>query len=53
MLAQVLLGVEKTDRLDRLYGLYLAVVRPRLACLRVHAAAKAPIVWRPFQQRVR
>jgi hypothetical protein len=53
MLAQVLLGVEKTDRLDRLYGLHLAVVGPRLACLRVHAATKAPRVWRPFQQRVR
>jgi hypothetical protein len=26
MLAQALLGVEKTDRLDRLYGLHLAVV---------------------------
>jgi hypothetical protein len=53
MFAQALLGVEKTDRLDRLYGLHLAVVGPRLACLRVHAAAKAPRVWRPFQQRVR
>jgi hypothetical protein len=31
MLAQALLGVEKTDRLDRLYGLHLAVVGPRLA----------------------
>jgi hypothetical protein len=55
MLAQALLGVEKTDRLDtvRLYGLHLAVVGPRLACLRVHAAVKAPRVWRPFQQQVR
>jgi hypothetical protein len=53
MLAQALLGIEKTDRSDRLYGLHLTIVRPRLACLRVHAAAKAPRVWRPFQQRVR
>jgi len=46
MLTRALLGIEKTDRLDRLYGLHLTVVRPRLACLRVHVAAKAPRVWR-------
>lgn len=50
MLAQALLGVEKTDRLDtvRLYGLHLVVVGPRLACLRVHAAAKAAESMAPF-----
>jgi hypothetical protein len=42
MLTQALIGIEKTDRLDGLYGLHLAVVGPRLAC-----SAKAPRVWRP------
>jgi hypothetical protein len=53
MLAQALLGVEKTDRnrctgLDRLYVLHPTDVGPRLAYLRVHAAAKAPRAWCPF-----
>jgi hypothetical protein len=47
MLAQALLGVEKTDRLDRLYGLHLAVVgllaSPR-SC--EGAESMAPRVWR-------
>jgi hypothetical protein len=46
MLAQALLGVEKTECLDK-------AVWPAFCCCWARLAAKAPRVWRPFQQQVR
>jgi hypothetical protein len=50
MLAQALLGVEKTDRLDtvRLYGLHLAVVGPTAGLLASPRSCEGAESMAPF-----